>query len=229
MEPQRSRLPRVSLHSLPPLFSNCPLPAIGYLKGYLERHRPGISVTAAYWHQVIRKLVRPWVDDRLWQGELDSHQEFFDAVFARLYLLETEESAHEADLEFLQKYGSIFLDSQPLEGMAALCDAIASFLDAEAKRLCLDTMDIIGASVMHRELIPALAFLRYAKRRFRPALAEARGLTRQGPLTILGGFPTARDARQVLTAFPFLDIAVFGDGEKTLLEICDTWQDRVAL
>jgi hypothetical protein len=47
MEPQSRRWPRVSLHSLPPFFANCPLPAIGYLKGYLEKHRPGISVTAA--------------------------------------------------------------------------------------------------------------------------------------------------------------------------------------
>jgi hypothetical protein len=40
---------------------------------------------------------------------------------------------------------------------------------------------------------------------------------------------TAQDARQILTAFPCVDVAVFGDGEETLLEICDAWQDPAAL
>jgi radical SAM superfamily enzyme YgiQ (UPF0313 family) len=213
MEPRRGRSPRVSLHSLPPFDSHCPLPAIGYLKGYLEKHRPGISVTCAHWHQALWKLLRPWVDERMMRGVPESYEEFFDAVFARLYLLESEEPADAGDIGFLEKHGSIFLNAQPLESFVALCDRIGSFLRDEMQRLDLDTMDIVGASVMHRQLIPALAFLRYARRRLRT------------PLTILGGFPTAEDACQIMTAFPFVDIGVFGDGEQTLLEICDAWQD----
>jgi len=147
----------------------------------------------------------------------ESYDEFFDAVFARLCLLEAEEPPSADAVEFLEKYGSIYLDVQPLESFAALCDRVSSFLSDETQRLGLDTMDIVGASVMHRQLIPALAFLRYAKRRLRT------------PLVILGGFPTAQDARQIMTGFPFIDVAVFGDGEQTLLEICDTWQDPTAL
>jgi hypothetical protein len=49
------------------------------------------------------------------------------------------------------------------------------------------------------------------------------------PLTILGGFPTAQNARQILTAFPCVDVGVFGDGEETLLAICDAWPDSAAL
>ncbi len=282
MEPRSTRLPRVSLHSFPPFMSVCPLPAIGYLRGYLETHRPGIPVTSAYWNQAIWKLIRPWVDERIWSGGPESYYEFFDAVFARLYLLEAEDSACEPPgdhvrenvvrtgnlqprtsvrtpgceigltsevggpkapseprthvrghaivfneepresgqspaVEFLQNYGAVFLDSQASEGIVALGDRISSFFHDEFHRLRLDTMDIIGASVMHHQLIPALAFLRRVKRRF------------PTPLTILGGFPTAQDARQIMTAFPFVDIAVFGDGEQTLLEICDAWQDPGAL
>jgi radical SAM superfamily enzyme YgiQ (UPF0313 family) len=136
-------------------------------------------------------------------------------------------------VEFLQNYGAIFLDSQAMEGIVELSDRIAVFFDEEAERLRLDTMDIIGASVMHHQLIPALAYLRYAKR-LRPLTpnsspARGEGSILEPPLSILGGFPTARDARQIMTAFPFLDIAVFGDGEETLLEICDVWQDRAAV
>jgi len=226
----------VSLHSLPPYTSHCPLPAIGYLRGYLEQHRPEISVTCAYWHQAIWKLVRPWVDDRLLRGGSESYEEFFDAVFARLYLLEAEDPANAGAVEFLQKYGSIFLDAQALESFVALSDRISSFLREETQRLHLDTMDIIAASMdkiaasmMHRQLIPALAFLRHAKRSFRPPVADAPGSPAQRPLTILAGFPTAQDARQILTAFPCVDVGVFGDGEETLLAICDTWQDPAAL
>jgi hypothetical protein len=151
---------------------NCPLPAIGYLRGYLEQHRPGIFVTCAHWHQAIWKLVRPWVDERLLRGEPESYEEFFDAVFARLYLLEAEDPADAGALQFVQQYGSIYLDAQPLESFVALSDRIASFLRAEAQRLRLDTMDVVCAwmdisrtSLMRRQLIPALAFLRYLKRR----------------------------------------------------------------
>ena len=217
MESQCGRLPRVSLHSLPPFDGHGPLPAIGYLRGYLEKHRPEMSVTCAYWNQAICKLVRPWVDERIMRGGSESYEELFDAVFARFYLLEAEQPADAGEIEFLEKHGSIYLDAQPLEGFVALCDRVSSFLSEEAQRLGLDTMDIVGASVMHRQLIPALAFLRHAKRRLRT------------PLTILGGFPTAQDARQIMTAFPFVDIGVFGDGEQTLLEICDAWQDAAAL
>ncbi len=49
------------------------------------------------------------------------------------------------------------------------------------------------------------------------------------PLTALGGFPTAGNASQILTAFPFIDVGVFGDGEQTLAEICDRWRDRAEL
>jgi len=277
MEPPRQRLPRVSLYALPPFLSDCPLSAIGYLRGYLERHRPGIAVTSVYWNRAIWKLIRPWVDERIWRGgpesyyESESYYEFFDAVFARLYLLETEAAANASaveggfpmpgaragavarplrlrfrlvgaavpvykpeaqakagwrqgqrthtcqPLQFLQNYGAIFLDSQADEGIVELGDRISAFFDEESRRLSLETMDIIGASVMHHQLIPALAFLLYAKRRLRT------------PLCILGGFPTARDARQIMEAFPFIDIAVFGDGEETLLEICDHWDDPAAL
>jgi hypothetical protein len=251
MEPLCTRLPRISLHALPPFMSDCPLPAAGYLRGYLETHRPGISVTSAYWNQAIWKLVRPWVDERIWRGGPESYYEFFDAVFARLYLLEAKKAAGDsaADprrvgeakrnppaceplrsvgcthptnerasaIEFLEHYGAIFLDSQAQEGIVGVGDRISTFFEEESQRLRLDTMDIIGASVMHHQLISALAFVRYAKRRLHT------------PLLILGGFPTALDAWQVMVAFPFVDIAVFGDGEETLLEICDAWQDPDAL
>jgi hypothetical protein len=215
---------------------NCPLPAIGYLRGYLEQHRPGIAVTCAHWHQALWKLIRPWVDDRLLRGGPESYEEFFDAVFARLYLLEADDPADGGALQFVQQYGSIYLDAQPLESFVALTDCIASFLSAETQRLCLGTMDILGAwmdvsrtSLMRRQLIPALAFLRYAKRRLRPPVADAPGSPEQRPLTILGGFPTAQDARQIVTAFPCVDVGVFGDGEETLLAICDAWPDPAAL
>jgi hypothetical protein len=225
MESRPERLPRVSLHSLPPYANHCPLPylyycpfpAIGYLRGYLEKHRPGISVTCAYWHQAISKMVLRWLDERTVRGGAGSYEELLPAVFARLYFLEAEEPADAGAVEFLQKYGSIFLDAQPLEGFAALCDRISSFLRAEEQRLRLDTMDIIGASVMTGQLIPALAFLRGAKRRFRT------------PLTVLTDFPTVKDARQILTAFPCVDVGIFGDGEQTLLAICDARQDPAAL
>jgi hypothetical protein len=238
MEPRPGRLPRVSLHSLPPYTSHCPLPAIGYLRGYLEKHRPEISVTSAHWHQAIWKLVRPWVDARLWRGGPESYEEFFDAVFAHLYLLEAEDEdpGSAGAVEFLQKYGSIFLDVQALEGFVALGDRITSFLREETQRLRLDTMDIIGAwmdksrtSLMRRQLIPALAFLRHAKRRLRPPVAAAPDSPEQRPLSILGGFATAQDARQIVTAFPCVDVGVFGDGEETLLAICDAWPDPAAL
>ena len=215
MEPHRGRLPRVSLHAMPPFDGRCPLPAIGYLRGYLEKHRPGISVTCAYWNQALDRMVRDRVTSV--SSETDSFEELFDDVFARLYLLESEKPANASDVEFLEKYGSIFLDAQPMEGLIAICDRVRTFITDETQRLHLDTMDIIGASVMHRQLIPALAFLRYAKHRLRT------------PLTILGGFPTARDAQRIMTAFPFIDIAVFGDGEQALLEICHNWQDPAAL
>jgi radical SAM superfamily enzyme YgiQ (UPF0313 family) len=217
VEPHGTRLPRISLHALPPFLSDCPLPAIGYLRGYLETHRPGISVTSAYWNQAIWKLIRSWVDERIGRGGPESYYELFDAVFARLYLLAAESPADASAIEFLQNYGAIFLDSQALEGIVELGDRISSFFDEEARRLRLETMDIIGASVMHHQVIPALAFLRHAKRRLRT------------PLCVLGGFPTAHDAQQIMDAFPFLDIAVFGDGEQTLLALCDAWPDPAAL
>lgn len=196
-------------------------------------------------------------------GGSESYDELWDGVFARLYLRAGEEAADASStrnategvpysaVEFLEKYGSIFLDSQALEGFVALCDRVWSFLGEETERLRLDTMDIVGASVMHRQLIPAVAFLRYAKRHFSPSLGSyARNACGAGvspavaaetaapqnsdpilepPLTIIGGFPTARDARQIMSAFPFVDVGVFGDGEETLLEICDAWQDPAAL
>jgi hypothetical protein len=239
MEPRPELLPRVSLHSLPPFTSNCPLPAIGYLRGYLETHRPGISVTCAHWHQAIWKLVRPWVDERLFRGGPESYEEFFDALFARLYLLEAEHPADAGAIDLLQKLGSIYLDAQPRESLIALGDCVASFLGAEAQRLHLDTMDIICApmeevrtSMMQRQLIPALAFLRHAKRRFRPLTPDPSPPQGEGgrtPLTILAGFPAAQDARQILTAFPCVDVGIFGDGEETLLAICDAWQDPAAV
>jgi hypothetical protein len=220
---------------------NCPLPAIGCLRGYLERHRPGIAVTCAHWHQALWKLVRPWVDERLLRGGPESYEEFFDAVFTRLYLLETEDPADGGALRLVQLYGSIYLDAQPLESFVALSDRIASFLRAEAQRLRLDTVDIIGAwmdvsrtSLMRRQLIPALAFLRHAKRRLRPVTLDptpprGKGSLSEPPLAILGGFATAQDARQIVTAFPCVDVGVFGDGEQTLLAICDAWPDPAAL
>ena len=98
----RERLPRVSLHSLPPFDAHGPLPAIGYLKGYLEKHRPGICVTAAYWHQALPRLVRPWSDDRLLSGDGDSCEEFWDAAFALRYLREAAVPDHRA-AEFLDQ------------------------------------------------------------------------------------------------------------------------------
>src|SRR6516225_5716679 len=103
MEPPRQRLPRVSLHALPPFMSDCPLPAIGYLRGYLEMRRPGISVTSAYWNQAIWRLSRPWVDERIWGRGPESYYEFFDAVFARLYLLEAGEMACEPDSDHVRE------------------------------------------------------------------------------------------------------------------------------
>jgi hypothetical protein len=158
------------------------------------------------------------------RGGPESYEEFFDAVFVRLYLLEAEAPADAGAIEFLERLGSIYLDAQPRESIIALGDCVASFLRAEGQRLHLDTMDIICApmeevrtSMMNRQLIPALAFLRHARRRYRT------------PLTILAGFPTAQDARQILTVFPCVDVGIFGDGEQTLLEICDAGLDPVAL
>jgi len=210
------RLPRVSLHSLPPFDPHGPLPALGYLKGYLETHRPGICVTAAYWHQTLPRMLRSSVGNRLLEGDGDSYADFWDALFTMLYLREAEAPDARA-AEFLEQYGSIFLDAQPRETFGAACDGVISFLQAEAQRLDLQTVDIVGASTMHRQLIPALVYLNHVNRHFPAAL------------TVLGGFPTARDARQILTAFPFVDVGVFGDGEETLLEICDAWQDAATL
>jgi hypothetical protein len=223
----------VSLHSLPPFDPSGPLPALGYLRGYLEAHRPAVRVTTAWWHQALPRLLRPWVGDRLLEGDSESGAEFWDALFTLLYLREAESprngeknvespipaprtSGQPAAAGFLEQYGSIFLDAQGRESFLATCAAVASFLEAEAQRLDLKSVDIVGASIMHRQLIPALAWLSHVRRRFPAAL------------TVLGGFPTAHDARQILTAFPFVDIGVFGDGEKTLLEICDARQSGAA-
>jgi len=203
------------LHSLPPFDAHGPLPALGYLKGYLETHRPGIRVTAAYWHQALPRLIRQWISDRLLGGDGESCVEFWDALFALMYVRRADAPDRRA-AEFLEQYGSMFLDAQPRKTFLDVCAAVGSFLQAEAQRLDLENMDIVGASVMHRQLIPALAFLDDVRRRFPAAL------------TVLGGFPTARDARQILTAFPFVDIGVFGDGEQTLLEICDAWRNATA-
>lgn len=210
------RLPKVSLHSLPPFDPSGPLPALGYLKGYLETHRPAVRVTAAYWHQALPRLVRSSIGDRLLDGDSECYAEFWDALFALLYLREAGTRDHRA-AEFLERYGSIFVDTRPRESFLAASAAVASFLEAETQRLDLQNMDIVGASTMHRQLIPALAFLNHVKRRAPAAL------------TVLGGFPTAKDARQILAAFPMVDIGVFGDGEQTLLELCDVWQNAAAL
>jgi radical SAM superfamily enzyme YgiQ (UPF0313 family) len=202
----------VSLHAFPPYSSDTPMPAIGYLKGFLESHAPHVAVHGYYWNQTIWR----YLDDEMKGSFLPAadpnsglRRWFIQAVFGRLYWRwAAEKPSSNGGAAYVDALGALCLSENSIDRFYEVTESLGTWLDRRFDEERLETHQIIGCSNLYSQTIAGAAFLKRMKTR------------NPGILTVIGGVGPDEGAC-LLRAFEFIDIAVFGEGEQTLLDLSD--------
>ncbi|MHA1973335.1 MAG: B12-binding domain-containing radical SAM protein [Candidatus Hodarchaeales archaeon] len=208
---------KISLHSFPPSLSCTPHPAIGYLKGFLESQNPQLDVQSFYWNQ---KIFTECFKEIKWLKESTIDTEnaatIFRSLFGYLLVRDIEYDTKKEGLKNLRTFGSLLCPSFSKEEFLELANRLDKYLESQINQNNLLTFDIMGGSINLGQEIPYLMFLHRIK------------LENPSILTILGGL-TAKEGKLLLEMFSFIDICVFGEGDETLLEICNSYPSGLKL
>lgn len=199
------RFPKqIALISAPwPLFSR-PSIQLGALKAYLKTVSPDLSVTCYHFFLTLAKTVGYPVyhilSNETWLAE---------SIYAALLYPEQMEPIRRFFMSHASKHRELndldFLD---------LTGRIQSVSDTFIEKTDWAAMDMVGLSICLCQLTASLYFFREIRRRAPDLPLIAGG-------SIIGG----RTAMDLLTAFPEIDLIVFGEGEKPLARIIRHLQD----
>ncbi len=209
---------KISLHSFPPALSVTPHPALGYLKGYIESQNPNLKINSYYWNQ---KLIVDCFQDFKWLQKIhidsDISASIFRSLFGYLFLkdLNKVEKADEG-LDFLRTWGSFYCPNISKKDFIKMVERLDKFLNSEINQNRMTSYDIIGGSINLGQEIPSLMLLNRIKK-INPSI-----------LTVFGGM-SAQEGELLMKMFSFIDICVFGEGEQTLLEICESYPKGLQL
>jgi len=205
---------RVSIHSFPPYSTQSPMPALGYLKGYLNKHLPEAAIKNYFWSQtLINKCLAKEV--KLIPEFYNSRNSLFRSIFAYLYLQASSEQSSEK-LNYIEKFGAMILSNKSLTAYRLIAQKVKTFIEEEVrKNNCIED-NIIGASILFNQEISSLYFLRYMKNLNPEAV------------TVLGGM-TKNDVNIFLKCFPFVDICIYGEGERAFAAICEQYANGNSL
>lgn len=205
---------KVSIHSFPPYSAQSPMPALGYLKGYLNKHMPEASVKNYFWSQtLVSKCLAK--EAKLIPEDYYSKNSLFRTIFACLYLQASAEQSI-GNLDYIEKYGAMTLSNKSLSTYRLIAQKVKAFIEEEVrKNNCIED-NIIGASILFNQEFSSLYFLRHMKNLNPEAV------------TVLGGM-TKNDVNIILKCFPFVDICIYGEGERAFAEICEQYANESSL
>ncbi len=205
---------RVSFHVFPHMMSNGPLPALGYLKAYAESRMETLEIRPVYWSTACIRVFRQLHLLPPGQSSIEGNstaQSLFDDLFVALALSRGENQDERKLAEILD---ACTLTVEPTKGPkpskispTAFLAKFSAWVESKAREFgCFDD-DIIACSFGSIQALQSLVFLSYMRKRNPNAWFVVGGLTEQ-------------QAGLLMDAAPFVDIAVFGEGEETLLELC---------
>jgi hypothetical protein len=212
----------VSFHVFPHMMSNGPLPALGYVKAYAESRMSSLTIRPIYWStSCIRVFRHLGVLGNSSSIEGDSRaQSFFEDLFVAVALSQGEfqdesklkEILHSCDLLIQPKKSRKSLKSDP----GKFLQMFSKWLDSKSREFGCFEDDIVACSFGSIQSLQSLSFLSFFREKNPEAWFVVGGLTQQ-------------QAKLLLEAAPFVDIAVFGEGEASFLEICRARQESLPL
>ena len=212
----------VSFHVFPHMMSNGPLPALGYIKAYAESRMNSLNIRPVYWSTFCIRLfkeLRILGNSSSIEGNAQA-QSLFEDLFVAMALSKGEFQNQQKLQEVLQSCNLLIEPHKDRNSIQIsptdFLDKLLKWLESKAQEVgCMDD-DIIACSFSSIQSLQALSFLSVF-RKWNP-----------GAWFVVGGL-TKNQATLLMESAPFVDIAVFGEGEESFLELCRARQDCLPL
>jgi len=202
--------PKIIFYYLPPANIGLPAPAFSVLKSFLLQH--GFEADICYFNILADQIISPYIDDYIYHGK----QELDINILQLLPFLSM--IAHQQKDKAAQERTQYCLNSF-LPGFTSIHESFSSFLETITGKInqlmetCLEEINpkdtlLIGFSSKFQQWLPGKILAEKIKSRF------------PGLKTVIGGFGNKREAESLLNKCKNFDLAIWGEGEFPMLELC---------